>query len=231
MTRLLAALLLSLAAAPAMAATTGAEPVAQVATADLSELVEEKARDTYGPTFPSNGRITISFQTDKPENAVMFSGFWMDTSTGQFVADVVRTNGPVVRIAGLAIVMVDVPVPARRMMPDEILRPGDLQTIEMPFARVGTFAVTDIAELEGMQVRRMLPQGRPVMVQSVMQPLVVGRGDKVSIRYTDGKLALSAPGRALQDAHRGQELRIVNLVSNTSLTGTATGEGIVEVTR
>ncbi|MCA0922616.1 flagellar basal body P-ring formation chaperone FlgA [Pseudooceanicola nanhaiensis] len=228
---LLALLLLSLGAAPLGAATTGAEPVAQVATADVTDLVEEKARDTYGPAFPQNGRITISFQTDKPQNAVMFSGFWMDTSTGQFVADVVRTDGPVVRIAGLAIVMVDVPVPARRMMPDEIVRAGDLQTIEMPWARVGAFAVTDSAELEGMQVRRMLQQGRPVMLQSVMQPLVIGRGDKVSIRYNDGLLALSAPGRALQDAHRGQELRIVNLVSNTSLTGTATGEGIVEVTR
>ena len=82
-----------------------------------------------------------------------------------------------------------------------------------------------------VQVRRMLAQGRPVMRQSVMEPLVIGRGDKVNILYDDGRLVVTAPGRALTDAHRGQDVRIVNLVSNNALTAVAREEGLVEVIR
>jgi flagella basal body P-ring formation protein FlgA len=64
-----------------------------------------------------------------------------------------------------------------------------------------------------------------------MQPLVIDRGDEVTITFSDGAMRLTAPGRALSDAHRGQEVRIVNTSSNTTLTGTAMAEGIVEVTR
>ena len=55
--------------------------------------------------------------------------------------------------------------------------------------------------------------------------------DRVSIRYSDGRLALTAPGRAMEDAHREQELSIVNLVSNNLVTGIARAEGVVEIIR
>ncbi len=42
-------------------------------------------------------------------------------------------------------------------------------------------------------------------------------------------LALRSPGRALSDAHEGQEIRIVNLISNKTVIGIATGDGTVEI--
>jgi flagella basal body P-ring formation protein FlgA len=69
------------------------------------------------------------------------------------------------------------------------------------------------------------------MTQSVSKPIIIDRGDRISIRYDDGLLALSAPGKALGDAHEGQEIRVVNLASNTSLTGVAVEKGIVEIIR
>ncbi len=91
--------------------------------------------------------------------------------------------------------------------------------------------MTEARDLVGMQVKRLLTQGRPVMTQSITKPVIIDRGDRISIRYDDGLLSLSAPGKALDDAHMGQEIRIVNLVSNTSLTGVAVEKGIVEVLR
>ena len=69
------------------------------------------------------------------------------------------------------------------------------------------------------------------LLQSITAPLIIDRGDKISILYDDGGLVLTAPGRALDDAHQGQELRIVNLVSNKPLRGVALQDGIVEVIR
>lgn len=195
---------------------------------DLSVLVEEKARETFGPTLPDTGEFEITFQGEIDE-AVMLAGFWMDMGTGQFVTDAVLPDGQTRRIAGLALVTVPVPVPVRNVMPDEILTEADLKVVRLPHGRVGAFAVTDTEDLVGMQVRRVLTQGRPIMTQSVIEPLVIDRGDLVSIRFRDGPLELSAPGRALADAHRGQPVKIVNLVSNASVVGIATEKGLVEV--
>lgn len=197
----------------------------------LGVLIDEKARESIGPAMPARGRFDISVHPGAPEKAVLISAWWRDPSTGRFIANVVTENGDVRRIGGLATLIVSVPVPVRRLMPGDIIGPTDLGEIDLPAARLGAFAILEPSELEGMQVRSLLTEGRPVMIQSVMPPVVVGRGDLVTIRYLDGPLELSAPGRALGDAHRGQEVRIVNLVSNATVAGIASADGIVEVTR
>ena len=199
--------------------------------APLNVLIDEKARESTGPSMPSRGRFDISIQPGAPETAVLISAWWMDTATGRFIANVVTDAGDVRRISGMALLIVSVPVPVRRLMPGDIVGDSDLGTIDLPAGRLGAFTVTDPAELTGMQVRSLLTEGRPVMVQSVMQPVVVSRGELVTLRYFDGRLELSSPGRALADAHRGQEVRIVNLVSNATVSGIASADGIVEVTR
>jgi flagella basal body P-ring formation protein FlgA len=200
-------------------------------TVPLEQLIEEKARDSAGPGMPPRGRFDISVQSGAPTDALLISAWWNDPATGRFAANVVTDAGDVRRVNGLATLIVPVPVPTRRLMPGDIVSETDLSMIDLPASRIGAFTITDPAELVGMQVRSLLTEGRAVTVQAVMQPLVIGRGSLVSIRYSDGALELSAPGRALGDAHRGQEVRIVNLVSNTALVGIATAEGIVEVRR
>lgn len=204
-------------------------PVAGFAES-LSVLVEEKAREMFGVTLPEAGEFAITFAAGaEGDDAVMFSDFWMDVTTGQFVANAVMAQGEVQRIVGLATLTVPVPVPVRRILPETILTEADFQIARLPHGRVGAFVVTDIDGLLGMQVRRVLAQGRPVMTQSVIKPLVIDRGDLVEIRFRDGLLDLSAPGRALASAHEGQEIKIVNLASNNSVIGIATANGIVEV--
>jgi len=203
-------------------------PVSGFAEA-LDILIEEKAREMFGVTMPDAGEFSITFQNGIEREAVMLSDFWMDQSTGQFVANAVLAQGEVRRVVGLATLNVPVPVPVRRILPDSILTEADLQVVQLPYGRVGAFVVTDADELVGKQVRRVLSQGRPVMAQAVMRPLIIDRGDLVDIILRDGPLELTAPGRALTDAYQGQELKIVNLVSNTTVIATATADGIVEV--
>lgn len=197
----------------------------------ISVLVDEKARESVGPAMPARGRFDISVQPGAPEKAVIISAWWMDTATGRYIANVVTHSGETRRISGMATLTVSVPVPLRRMMPGDIIAETDLGVIDLPAARIGAYAVIDPADLMGMQVRSLLTEGRPVMTQSVMEPLVVNRGDLVTIRYLDGALELSSPGRALANAHRGQDVRIVNLVSNATVSGIASADGIVEVSR
>ncbi|MCR8550583.1 flagellar basal body P-ring formation chaperone FlgA [Salipiger sp. P9] len=194
-------------------------------------LIEEQARQSWGNDLPPDARVHVRFTGGTIEEAEMISAFWMDRDTGQFLANAVTPEGITHRLQGRLLAMLELPVPTRRLMPGELVGAGDVKTVELPVKRVGAYTITDPGKLEGMQVRRMLAAGRPVMTQSVMEPLVIDRGDKVNILYDDGRLVVTAPGRALDDAHRGQELRIVNLVSNAPLVAVARGEGLVEVIR
>lgn len=211
-------LLLALIPGPALAATP-------------ELLVEERARELWGPQLPEGANVRIRLVEQSLQEAVMLSAFWMDRDSGRFLANAVTDDGRTKRIEGLALATLDVPVPARRLMPGEIIGEADLQSVELPVRRVGAYTVTAPEKLVGMEVRRMLAQGHQVMAQSVITPLVIGRGDKVTIHYDDGRLVLNAPGRAMTDAHRGQELTVVNLASNKTLRAIALGEGIVEVIR
>ena len=197
----------------------------------IEVLIEERARTDYASTLPDAGDFDVSLKDTLAGEVVLLADFWMDVPSGRFLANAVLDNGDVQRIGGLALVTVPVPVPARRLLPDTIVQEEDLVIIALPIGRVGAYVVTDPSEVVGKQVRRHLPVGRPIQRQSIIRPLVIDRGEQVEIHFSDGLLAVVAPGRALGDAHEGQQLRIVNLISNKTVTGIATGDGIVEITR
>ncbi len=197
----------------------------------LDVLIQEEAAEVYGSAMPDNGTFDVLLQTNGPKEAVVISAFWMDRNTGQFVANAATKDGKLKRVKGMAILSIEVPVPARRILPDEIITAQDIVTERLPYARVGSYAVTNADDVIGKQVQRLLPKGRPIMMQSIIDRLIIDRGDKVEIRYSDGPITLTAPGRALADASQGQEIKIVNLVGNTILVGIASAEGIVEIIR
>lgn len=197
----------------------------------ITTLIAEKASETFGYALPAHSEFNVSMRSAEPSEAQFISDFWMDRDTGQFIANAVTKSGETRRVSGLAALMIPVPVPTRRIMPDTILTKQDFQVVSLPYARVGTYAVTSLDQLAGQQVRRMLSPGRPVMSQSVAPPLVIDRGDRVSIRYTKGPMSLSAPGRAITSAQADQEVRVINLSSNKTVTGIARTSGIVEIVK
>lgn len=204
---------------------------AAVLAENVKTLIEESARDRLGAELPDGAGFHITVPSGAPEEAVMLSAFWMDKETGQYLANAVSDDGSVTRLAGLAIATMNVPVPLQRMMPGDRIDAESLGSVKLPLARIGGYTVTSREDLVGMEVRRMLTQGRPIMTQSVTKPIIIDRGERISIRYDDGQLALTAPGKALADAHQGQQIRVVNLASNTTLVGVAADKGIVEIIR
>lgn len=206
-----------------IAAPAGASPV------KVTDLIEERAFAELGHVLPDNSRIAVRMAEGMISEGTFVQEFWMDAETGQFIANVVSEYGETHRVWGLAITTIEVPVPARRLFPDEIVQPTDVSIVEMPLQRLGTFAIQDADSLIGKQVRRMLVAGRPVPRQSVVPPRVITRGEKVKIILRHGGLSLTATGRAMADAHAGQPVRVVNLSSNKAINAIATGTGIVEV--
>lgn len=195
------------------------------------DLIEERALSELDQQLPVNGRIDIRMAEGAIHQGEFIKEFWIDSDSGQFIANIVTAYGETHRVWGIAVITIQVPVPSRRIMPEEIVTSADLTMVEMPMQRVGNFAISAADGLVGKQVRRMLVAGRPVPRQSVIPPIIVNRGDKVKILLTYGGLQLTASGRAMADAHAGQEIRVVNLSSNKAISAVATTHGIVEVTQ
>jgi len=203
-------------------------PARPTAAEQITALVAERATQEFGPGMPDKGFFDIRMAEGQPAEGEFIREFWIDKDTGQFIANVVTELGEVRRVWGLATLTQPVPVPVRRIMPETIVQPEDIEMVDMPWARVNAFAVTELDGLVGMQVRRMLSPGRPVQLQSVQPPIIISRGERVTIQLSYGGMELSAEGKAISDAHLGQEVRVVNLSSNKTIVGVARADGLVE---
>lgn len=200
-----------------------------VQASPVTDLVAERATLDLGAEMPDRGYFDVLLSRDMPTSGIAIQEFWIDHQTGQFIANLVTQNGGLQRISGLAMLTLPVPVLSRRLLPGDIIRAEDIEIVELPWQRVHAFAVLEPKDLIGKQAKRMVAQGRPIQLQSVIPPILVARGDHVKIELERGGLRLVTTGKAIGDAHLGQEVRVVNLSSNKTITGIATAEGVVEI--
>lgn len=198
-------------------------------SASVSELVAERAKSDLAGEMPPLGVFEIAIHGDFPSQGHAIREFWIDHQTGQFIANLVTLEGLIHRISGFAMLMLPVPVSNKRLLPNEIIQLEDIDIVELPWQRVHALAVLDPQEIVGKQVRHLISAGRTFQSQSVSPPILVSRGEQVKIELNQGGLKLLATGKAITDAHLGQEVRVVNLSSNKTITAIARGQGIVEV--
>jgi flagellar basal body P-ring formation protein FlgA len=207
--------------------------VASVSAANagsIALLVEEQARAALGPAA-TQGDMRVTLREGAPDEAAFLANFRFNANTGQFAAHAILDDGSSAVIQGLAVLTLEVPVPVRSLAPGEIVGPDDIRMERVHSGRISAFSATDPADLIGQEVKHMLLAGRPVMKQAVSPPVVIRRGQLVSLRFQDAELSISAPARALSDASVGSEVKVVNLASNLVIQGVALSNGMVEVSR
>jgi flagella basal body P-ring formation protein FlgA len=116
-------------------------------------------------------------------------------------------------------------VAARSIRAKTVIGEGDVEP--GPVAVNG--AITEPDDIIGMETRRWLQRGRPIMPEDVGPPALVERNQVVSMRFRRGALEIVTEGRALERAGDGDRIRVMNLDSRATVTATVTGPGLVEV--
>ncbi|MFT3974268.1 MAG: flagellar basal body P-ring formation chaperone FlgA [Amaricoccus sp.] len=81
----------------------------------------------------------------------------------------------------------------------------------------------------GMEAKVALYPGRPILASQIGTPALVERNALVKISYMKGPLSIITEGRALDRAAVGEAVRVMNLQSKQTVTGTVTPDGSVEV--
>lgn len=90
-------------------------------------------------------------------------------------------------------------------------------------------AVTDPLLIAGLEARITVFAGRPIRADDFAAPGLVDRNQIVSLIYAIGALNITTEGRALGRAGAGETVRVMNLSSRATVTGTVTGAGVVSV--
>lgn len=119
------------------------------------------------------------------------------------------------------------PVLAHAIARGDTLSASDFELAEVSEATArGALSAKDAA---GQEAVRALRAGAVVKAHDVAAPRLVHRGETVSIELTSGALHITSSGRALNDAAKGEVVRVVNLATNRTLEATASAAGQVSV--
>ena len=119
----------------------------------------------------------------------------------------------------------DTLVATRTIVANEVLLAEDIRltTDDIPDA------LRDHGSAIGLAARRTIFQGRPIRAADLGPPALVDRNQLVLLVFRVGGLSIETEGRALDRGAPGDRVRVMNLASRTTVTGTVDLLGAVRV--
>lgn len=90
-------------------------------------------------------------------------------------------------------------------------------------------ALDEPAQAVGLQAKRNLYPGRPIMQADLRPPAVIRRNSIVEIIYQVAGLRITTSGRAIEEASIGESVRVINSSSRRTIEGVAVGVNKVTV--
>jgi flagella basal body P-ring formation protein FlgA len=90
-------------------------------------------------------------------------------------------------------------------------------------------AVARIEEAVGLEAKTTLYPGRPILISQVGPPALVERNQPVRMVFESGPLSIATEGRALDRGGLGEAVRVMNLSSRQTVTGTVAADGSIRV--
>ncbi len=118
-------------------------------------------------------------------------------------------------------------VPAHDIARGDTIGESDLTYASMDGADLVSGLPTKMDEVKGMQARRMLSAGRPFRGDDVRRPIVVTKGQTVTMEFSVPGVELSAMGRAMSEGGIGDTVTVQNPVSYRMISATVTAPGTV----
>ncbi|MBP0492500.1 flagellar basal body P-ring formation chaperone FlgA [Roseomonas indoligenes] len=134
-----------------------------------------------------------------------------------------------VRLAGRAVSTAAVVVATRRLGLGEVVAPGDLRLVRQRVERVRAGLASDPGQVVGKALRRPMGEGVGFALADLSAPPVIEKNAVVTMLVEGPGMSMSAQGRAMAPAARGETVPVMNLSSRTVVEAEAIGPGRVRV--
>ncbi|MEL7211311.1 MAG: flagellar basal body P-ring formation chaperone FlgA [Pseudomonadota bacterium] len=89
--------------------------------------------------------------------------------------------------------------------------------------------ISDLSHAIGREARVVLYAGRPILADDLAAPALVERNQPVTLIFHRSGLKISTDGRALERGAAGDIVRAMNLSSRSTVNGTVTSDGHIEI--
>lgn len=154
--------------------------------------------------------------------AVSVEDLRYDLTRGSFRATLVA--GPARRdVAGQLHLLTAVPVLAQPRRMGDIITASDIAYVDIRAADLAAQTVIDEAQLLGLSPRRNLPAMRPIAAGDIVQPMLVKKGDMITLTLQTGSMFLTTQARALENGGAGSLIKVMNTSSRQVLDAVVTG--------
>jgi len=120
-------------------------------------------------------------------------------------------------------------VAARALARDTVLAPADVRLAPAASGTPGYGALSDPAEVTGKRLRRNIEAGTPVTAGLLDAPILVRRGQQVTLEATQGGLNVRMAGVARTDGSLGQIIEVENGGSGRIVQAVVRSQRSVEV--
>lgn len=133
------------------------------------------------------------------------------------------------RLSGRVLEMVELPVATRRLMPGDVIGPGDIQMARLRASLVRAGVAQVPAEAIGMALRHPVGAGAPLPISDLNRPFTVQKGEAVQMELDAPGISLSAQGIAMDNGATGERVRVLNVQSRAIVDGEVSGSARVRV--
>lgn len=243
-TRRLPALILGAALLTAPVAAMAATAPAAGATAPVPDVVygmphvEAVLSDALSRVV-TGGRLQMELDSRAVElrapqgaGGLAVENLYYSPVQGRFAAEIVVTGSQVrLPVSGRAFGVVQIPVLSRRVIPGDVIGPGDIDWQDVRADQTTSDTAATDAQLIGMTPRRGVSTNQPVRLRDLQSPRMIDKGSLVTITLSTPSMTLTTQGKALQDGGKGEVIRVVNTQSNRIVEATVAGPNVVAVAK
>jgi flagella basal body P-ring formation protein FlgA len=117
------------------------------------------------------------------------------------------------RVTGRVDDTVELPVATTRLLAGSVLRAEDVHMARVHMAVLRGEVVHRPGDAIGMQLKRQIAAGQPLVLAELMRPSMVQKGANVMMVLDSPGIALTAQGQATEAGAIGERIRVLNPVS------------------
>jgi len=120
-------------------------------------------------------------------------------------------------------------VTTRRLQRGIAIRPGDLELQSFPSVQLKNAHFSDPREALGMEPNQTIPKGTLIANNMLRPPMLVRKGDSVTIIFERNGLSVSNEGNALENGGLREKIKVELPDSKKVITATVQAAGIVKI--
>jgi len=220
-----------------LAASLAIVAQAWVASAASADTLKDRIASAIAARVPAAGRYKVTFA--EQENGMPWQGeaqaVWkiaelsFNPGNQTFRATLTSRNQlgnqESTVVAGSALPVIDVPALAHDIVAGEAVAASSLTTTEVPAGRMSASMITSADTLVGQVARRNMRASTALFAFDFAKPIVVKKGDLVTMSIDIPGIQLSAQGQAMANAGKGDVISIMNTTSRRLVEARVTGAG------